>query len=69
MDIQSKGYDKHVNTESVLDNIADLFAELAKRKKPKVLVFVANLFGFAVYMEDRANTVLSIYLIGIAYGK
>ncbi|HYO05547.1 MAG TPA: hypothetical protein VER14_01010 [Phototrophicaceae bacterium] len=53
----------------MLDNTADLFAELAKRKKPKVLVIVANPFGFGANMENRANVVLLIYLLGKAYGK
>ena len=66
---QYNGYDNNVDTDSVLNNVADGFAELAKRKKPKVLVIVANPFGFGVVMENRSNIVLLIYLIGIAYGK
>ena len=66
---QCNGYDSHVDTDSVLDNAADLFAELAKRKKPKVLVIMANPFGFGAKVENRTNIVLLIYLLGKAYGK
>ncbi len=66
---QCNGYDNHVETDSVLNNVEDRFAELAKRKQSKVLVIVANPFGFGVAVENRANMVIFLYLLGIACGK
>ena len=46
---------QRADTDSMLDNVADGFAELAKRKKPKVLVIVANPFGFGVAVLNRTK--------------
>ena len=66
---QCNGYDNRVDTDSVLNNVADGFVELAKRNQSKVLVIVANPFGFGATVGNKANIVLFLYLLGIAYGK